>query len=161
MHRVINKVLLSTIIFSIALFIVRTFMVTWDKQVIVMFFLFLGCVLCVSTTKRLIKLSEDQNAILSKFAEYKLELGKPLLPIVLLILNMAFMIMFVIKLITKSKLNLHSEYTFIIGIVLAVGMIMLIIIGKVKKEEVFRRENVQKYAYIYLNILVSLLLIVR
>ena len=178
MHSVINRVLFLTIICGIVLFVIKIFITKPDELAIKMLFLFLFSVACINgfikITENFEKVIKRQKAAMIKFvysseealtnaAKDRIKFSKIIMPILLAFLTIAFLIMFVIKLITKIKEGLlfYSEYTFIIGMVLFIFSVIIIILGIVKKERVFENYKIRKYAYVYLNILVSLMLIAK
>jgi len=153
-------------------------MVRMDEQMNGMLFLFLFCAMCIYGIVKpienydkaikhqkaaLIKVFYPSEEALTNATKDRMKTSKVMLPILLFFMTIAFLIMFVMSLSAKvnSEFMLLKNYTFIIGVVLVLGMIALIVIGVVKKERVLARENIRKYSYIYLNILLSFLLIVR
>lgn len=178
MHRVINKVLLSTIICGIVLFFIKTTLVKMDDFVIEMLFVFLFCAFCTFGFTKIIenykKALENEKRVIIKCvyssdeartnaARDRIKMSKIMLPILLFFSTIGYLVAFIIKFysIIREKALFYTEFTFLIGTTLFVFMFIIVILGIREKERVFASENIRKYAYIYLNILVSLLLIVR
>lgn len=178
MHRAINKVLLSTIICGIVLFFIKTTLVKMDDFVIEMLFVFLFCAFCtygltkikenyekaVEDEKRgIIKCIYSSGEVRTNAARDRIKMSKIMLPVLLFFSTVGYLAAFIIKFhsIIKTGVVFYIELTFIIGTTLFVFMLIMVILGIRKKERVFASENIRKYSYIYLNILVSLLLVVR
>ena len=64
------------------------------------------------------------------------------------------------RLLKKESSDIHL-FTLVLGILLALSMIGIIAYNIHKKKPFFAKENIRNNAYVYLNLLLSLMLIAR
>ena len=91
-------------------------------------------------------------------ARFQYYFAKRTYPILIIIPSAVFIGFCVERLLKKESRDIHL-FTLVLGILLALAMIGIIAYNIHKKKPFFAKENIRNNAYVYLNILLSLMLI--
>ncbi len=162
---------------GIVLLIIKVSIANSSSLAIEMLFLFMFCTICTYGLTKVIENSQkaikQQKAAMIKFvysseealtnaARDRIKFNRFILPVLLLFLTIAFLIIFVLELNSKIKAGaLYLGYAFVVGVLLLIFSAIIVSLGIVKKERLFANDKIRKYAYVYLSILVSLMLIAK
>ena len=84
-------------------------------------------------------------------------------PILILIGSLYYIGNFIEGIIERADQGtpLFTNFTFWLGIMVIAVMLIVILIGIIKKKNIFSSDNIRMYAYVYLNLLLSMMLILR
>ena len=172
-----NKFLLTTAISGAVLVILASLRLPFNISIM---YLFMALAFTVSSIMMDVNLIEDPDKAKAGITKsrsdflYKTEgakkrasedfymSAKRTYPVFTSIGTVIYLGLVISSLIRKANTGIAVfTFTFILGILLFITIIILIIMGINKKERIFASENIRKYAYIYINMLISLLLVAR
>ncbi len=178
-HAKINTFLLATFLLGVLFVVFGSIGFRFDIIIVTMllslpfacFFLFLMFIkLYENPEKEKARLISTQSSLFYKTDEAKERAGKfayillkKMYPISLVFISMGYMVSFILRIIEKVETGLpfYTKFSFMLGALLFLMMVIIIVIGIFKKERIFASENIRKYIYIYLNIILSFILIVK
>ena len=168
-----KKLLFRTLIGGISIVILSSLISGFDIGMfdMLMFFSFI----IFFSLNMFIKLFEDPEAAKENFtrniffkyrteegrrrdAKFQYNFAKKAYPIFIIMPSALFIGFCVERMLKKESSDIHL-FTLILGILLALAMIGIIAFNIYKKKRFFAKENIRNTAYVYLNLLLSLMLI--
>lgn len=167
-----KRLLFRTLIGGISIVILSSIGSAFDIQIFTMFmllaFIAFGLNLFVKlfeypdkakeelTTNPIFKYRTEEGR--RQDAKFKYNYAKKTWPILIIIPSAVYIGLCIERLLKKDIADIHP-FTLILGILLAIAMIGIVAFNIHKKMPFFAKENIRNNAYIYLNILLSLMLI--
>ncbi|MBT3318964.1 MAG: hypothetical protein HN948_04615 [Clostridia bacterium] len=163
-----KKFLLATFIVGVVIYLLN--FQGFNFFIMVIFIVLLSITMFTLIYVNLLEDPEKQKARHARFRgisqnadNWSYNYAKKSLPVLIIFALLGFIYFFVSRMLEKVNGGLfaYARFTFIVGIILFVTMTTILTISLVKKKQPFASENIRRNAYMFLNVIVSLMLIAK